>query len=244
MKSTERVRDLGEVFTPSVMVESMLDLLPAAMWAPHPSPTFLEPAAGDGNFLVAILTRKLGAIADARRTEVLPAGTDAAAVQFHALEALASIYGIDISENNIIGGTTGHEIGARSRMLSTFIRWLETETGTRLTSRSAVSVSATWVVERNLLVANMLPFEADDRPSRRNAIPLVEYHWQPETHTVKVLATTLGQVEASARTRAGEANLFDAFDVPTPVWAGPARDIRLAPIPAPPTASSTRNRRR
>lgn len=244
MKSVERVRDLGEVFTPSTMVEAMLDLLPASMWNPHPSATFLEPAAGDGNFLVAILARKLTAITDARAAGTLPAGTDAAAVEFHALEALASVYGIDISVDNIVGGTPGHEVGARTRLLEVFTGWFEGETGTTLTSRSVVVASATWIVDRNLLVANMLPFEADGKPSRRDAIPLVEYRWQPDTRTVEVLATTLGQAEASARTRAGDANLFDAFDVPTPVWAGPARDLRRAPIPAPPAAGATRNGRR
>ena len=52
VKSTDRVRDLGEVFTPTATVQAMLDLLPPDMWGVHPSPTFLEPACGDGNFLV------------------------------------------------------------------------------------------------------------------------------------------------------------------------------------------------
>ena len=62
VKSAARVRDLGEVFTPAETVQSMLDLLPVDIWASHPSPTFLEPACGDGNFLVAILDRKLDRI--------------------------------------------------------------------------------------------------------------------------------------------------------------------------------------
>lgn len=49
VKSQERVRDLGEVFTPLATVQGMLDLLPEEIWAPHPSPTFLEPACGDGD---------------------------------------------------------------------------------------------------------------------------------------------------------------------------------------------------
>lgn len=244
MKSVERVRDLGEVFTPPVMVEAMLDLLPTAVWTPHPSATFLEPAAGDGNFLVAILDRKLAAVSAARTTAMLPAGTDAAAVEFHGLEALASIYGVDISVDNIVGGTPGHEHGARTRMLDAFAAWYRSETGTALTSRSVLFASATWIVERNLLVANMLPFEPDGKPSRREAIPLVEYRWVPANGTVEVLATTLGQAEASARTRSGDANLFDAFDLPTPVWSGPAHDLRQAPIPAPPVAGAARNGRR
>lgn len=44
VKSVERVRDLGEVFTPAATVKAMLDLIPEAMWVPHPSFTFLETA--------------------------------------------------------------------------------------------------------------------------------------------------------------------------------------------------------
>jgi hypothetical protein len=245
MKSTERVRDLGEVFTPSAMVQTMLDQLPPSIWQVHPSTTFLEPAAGDGNFLVAILARKLAAISATRTEGTLPAGDDTAAIEFHALEALASIYGVDISTDNIVGGTAGHEIGARTRMLHVFSSWFAKETGTALTSRSVLSATATWIVERNLLVANMLPFESDGRPSRRDAIPLVEYHWEPGTRTVEVLATTLGQAEAAARTTTGGvATLFDELDVPEPVWSGPARELRRAPIPAPLAAGAARNRRR
>ncbi len=65
VKSVERVRDLGEVFTPAATVKAMLDLIPEAMWVPYPSFTFLEPACGDGNFLVAILERKLEGVARA-----------------------------------------------------------------------------------------------------------------------------------------------------------------------------------
>lgn len=245
MKSPERVRDLGEVFTPSAIVADMLDLLPAAMWQVHPSATFLEPAAGDGNFLVAILARKLAAISAARAEGLLPAGEgNDEAVEFHAIQALASIYGIDISTDNIVGGTPGHEVGARMRMLTVLSEWFTAETGTKLTSRSVLTATATWILERNLLVANMLPFEADGRPSRRDAIPLVEYVWEPAEGSVAVLATTMGQAQAAARTATGEATLFDEIDVPTPVWSGPARELRNAPIVAPPTAGAVKNARR
>ncbi len=104
IKSTDRVRDLAEVFTPAATVQTMLDFLPAEMWAVHPSPTFLEPACGDGNFLVAILDRKLDAVALAHRRGGLPAGLTSEAIEFHGLEALASIYAVDISRDNVMGG--------------------------------------------------------------------------------------------------------------------------------------------
>ena len=133
VKSDERVRDLGEVFTPNATVQEMLGLLPAKMWAVHPSPTFLEPACGHGNFLVAILLRKLERIATEHAIGGLPAGAAPDAAQFHALEALASIYAVDISIDNVVGGTPGHEIGARDRLLTIFSEWNASILAKRLT---------------------------------------------------------------------------------------------------------------
>ncbi len=60
IKSRERVRDLGEVYTQPREVNAMLDLIPGAF--ANIDTRFLEPAAGDGNFLVAILERKISVI--------------------------------------------------------------------------------------------------------------------------------------------------------------------------------------
>ena len=64
MKSRHRVKTYGEVFTPRHMVDRMLDLVREELETgpDFVDKTFLEPAAGDGNFLVAILHRKLHAI--------------------------------------------------------------------------------------------------------------------------------------------------------------------------------------
>lgn len=53
--------------------------------------TFLEPAAGDGNFLVAILRRKLHAIESRYPAQEWPR---------ESLFALASIYGVELLEDN------------------------------------------------------------------------------------------------------------------------------------------------
>lgn len=60
IKSKERVADHGEVFTPSWMVEAMLDLVKGE--TERIDSRFLEPACGDGNFLVQVLRRKLTAV--------------------------------------------------------------------------------------------------------------------------------------------------------------------------------------
>ena len=226
VKSTERVRDLGEVFTPAATVEDMLDMLPASMWAIHPSPTFLEPACGDGNFLIAILTRKLAAIAKAYGRGRLPAGESEDAALFHALASLASIYAVDISVENIVGGTPGHEIGARTRLLTAFTTWVHDVLQKRLTDRSPALRAATWIVEHNLIIGNMLPFDATGKPTERNAIPLIEYDFTPEDLGLRLRKTTLGDVlEAAQAEASGELSLFGPAE-PKEFWNG--RALKLA----------------
>lgn len=225
VKSSERVRDLGEVFTPSRTVDEMLDMLPESMWAIHPAPNFLEPACGDGNFLVAILSRKLESVALARSNGTLPAGESDDAILFHALEALASIYAVDISADNIIGGTPGHELGARTRLLNVLMRWHADTFGRRLNDDTDILRSAKWIVEHNIIVGNMLPVDADGRPTGRDAIPLIEYAFQPETLAVILRRTTLGDViEAAQGEVAVEMKLFGPPE-PELVWTGPG--VRL-----------------
>lgn len=232
VKSTDRVRDLGEVFTPAATVQSMLDLLPSEMWEVHPSPTFLEPACGDGNFLVAILARKLERIGAAHESGTLPAGPGIDAMQFHALEALASIYAMDISPDNVAGGNLFHGPGARDRMLSLIDEWWATRIGRRLAVDSRQLAVAQWIADRNIQVANMLEFDGAGRPTRRDAIPLVEYTWDPVAQTVAVARTTLGAVLSAVQSdTTGVMPLFD--EAPAPAWTGPAMRLDDASVAAP-----------
>jgi len=93
IKSRERVRDLGEVYTQPREVDAMLDLIPDAF--ADIDTRFLEPAAGNGNFLVAILERKI-----ARIDETVHGGTPNW-FEFALLRCLASIYAVDISLENV-----------------------------------------------------------------------------------------------------------------------------------------------
>lgn len=58
VKSKERVRAHGEVFTNEREVKEMCSLIPETIWQNIES-TFLEPACGEGAFLVEIYARKL-----------------------------------------------------------------------------------------------------------------------------------------------------------------------------------------
>lgn len=83
IKSRKRVRDFAEVYTNEREVKAMCDLIPESEWTIEK--TFLEPACGNGNFLVEILARKLKLCKDEK----------------DGLKALASIMGIDIQEDNV-----------------------------------------------------------------------------------------------------------------------------------------------
>ena len=241
VKSLDRVRDIGEVFTPLTTVNQMLDLLPADIWRPHPSCTFLEPACGDGNFLEAILDRKLRQITIGYQNGALPAGEIPSAAKFHALEAIASIYAVDISEDNVIGGVPGHEIGARSRLLDHLKGWHKECVGKRPNDGDTFVLSAQWIIDRNVQVGNMLPTNADGSPSNRESIPLVSYDWMPVTRSVTVSTTTLGAVMATSQAETnGTFTLFNAA-TPTVVWNGKVNALHQAPIAAPVGRTVPRN---
>ena len=81
IKSKKRSDDLGEVFTPQWLVDEMLDELPQEVFT-NPEKTFIDPACGDGNFLVRVLERKI-------QNGSTP------------LQALQTTYGVDIMQDNI-----------------------------------------------------------------------------------------------------------------------------------------------
>lgn len=80
-RSQERINKTGEVFTPAPLVKEMLDTLPPTLFQ-DPTKTFLDPAAGDGNFLVQVLQRKL----------------DNGATIFQALH---TTYGVELMPDNV-----------------------------------------------------------------------------------------------------------------------------------------------
>lgn len=225
VKSTQRVRDLGEVFTPANIVDDMLNLLPEEIWQIHPSKTFLEPSVGNGNFVSAILSRKLTMIDEGMKNGNLPAGTSAEAAQFHALEALSSIYGVDISEDNIIGGTPGHEIACRPRLLTIMQRWHAKNLESSTSESNDFLECAQWIVEHNMIIGNMLEFDADGNRVDRDSIVLYEYQWMPNNLTLKLLATSLSSVIETEREAAMEAFTLFGPEGPREVWSGDALQL-------------------
>jgi ubiquinone/menaquinone biosynthesis C-methylase UbiE len=80
-RMSDRVKETGEVFTPTDLVIEILKGLPISMFAP--GKTVLDPACGDGQFLVAVKWLKV--------------------IEFNMSqdEALEDIYGVDIMRDNV-----------------------------------------------------------------------------------------------------------------------------------------------
>lgn len=92
VKSKKRVAEHGEVFTNEREVNAMLDLVKQE--TERIDSRFLEPACGNGNFLIEILRRKL---------EVVKARYKKSQWEYekNALIAVMSCYGVDIMPDNV-----------------------------------------------------------------------------------------------------------------------------------------------
>lgn len=77
-RSADRVKSLGEVFTPTELVLEILEQLPAEVW--EDGKTYLDPTAGNGQFLAPVLIIKLS---------------------LGHTNPLATIYGVDIMQDNV-----------------------------------------------------------------------------------------------------------------------------------------------
>lgn len=146
IKSRERVKAHGEVNTPGVLVDQMIDVVAAT--AADIDATFFEPAAGDGNFLVAILERKLAAVEALTR--------DPVQLRLESLRALASIYGVELLADN-------HR-DAKAAMLRRFERF-HAEHGTATGPGDSLSQAAAYLIDCNIVQGNTLDgTTADGKP--------------------------------------------------------------------------------
>lgn len=92
VKSKQRVSDHGEVFTAEREVNTMLDLVKPE--TERIDSRFLEPACGEGAFLIEILRRKLEVVKSRY-------GKSPYDYERYAVLAVTSIYGVDILQDNV-----------------------------------------------------------------------------------------------------------------------------------------------
>ncbi len=140
VKSRHRVKAYGEVFTPRHMVERMLDLVREELESgpDFVDKTFLEPAAGGGNFLVAILHRKLLGVERNYPLEEWPEAS---------LFALASIYGVELLEDN-------HR-DAQEAMLDEFLHF-QVKHGVPCGPETSLRQAAAFLIDTNVVCGDTL----------------------------------------------------------------------------------------
>ena len=139
IKSKRRVADHGEVFTPSWLVEKMLDLVKGE--SERIDSRFLEPACGSGNFLVPVLQRKLAAVES-------KFGKSLFEKQHYALLGLMCTYGIELLADNILE--------CRANMLGVFSEYLNLDEADELYQAAA------YVLSQNLVHGDALTMLAHD----------------------------------------------------------------------------------
>lgn len=150
VKSRERVQQHGEVFTSEREVNAMLDLVKNE--TERIDSRFLEPACGDGNFLVEILRRKLAVC----RCYVEQKKNTQLEYEKNAVLAVSSIYGIELLPDNAAT--------CRERLYHIF------ENEYRAIYKDAIKPecleSIRYLLSKNIILGNALTYKRVDDPTR------------------------------------------------------------------------------
>lgn len=154
IKSKDRVRDQGEVFTAEREVNAMLALVQNE--TERIESRFLEPACGDGNFLAPILERKLAVVAGRYKKSQLE-------YERNVLIAIGSIYGVEFLKDNVKD--------CRKRLYGIFVAHYKSLYGKKV--KEAICKSAKTIISRNILWGDALTLKTPDD----KAEPLVFSEW-------------------------------------------------------------------
>ena len=164
IKSKERVRERGEVFTAAREVNAMLDLVKGE--TENIDSTFLEPACGTGNFLDEVLRRKL-AVCQKRY------GKSAADYEKFSFLACTTLYGVDIMADNVAR--------CRERLFETWedsFGRANTPGSPRSDFHDRVSAAVKKVFEKNILLGNALSMKRVDEKGNDLDEPIVFTEWK------------------------------------------------------------------
>lgn len=158
IKSKERVAEWGEVFTAEREVNAMCDLV--ANECLRPDSRFLEPACGDGNFLVVVLKRKLAEL----RRKYPKSPRD---YEKHSIVAVGSLYGVDVMNDNVVA--------CRERLFDIWDKEY-TDHCKEETSEEARQ-AARFIIGRNIINGNALTLKCVDADGNDTAAPIVFSEW-------------------------------------------------------------------
>ena len=158
IKSKNRVVDHGEVFTNEREVKAMCDLVIEE--TERIDSRFLEPACGDGNFLIEILKRKLDIVKVKYKKSVYD-------YERYSLLALGSIYGVELLMDNTIS--------CRERL---FEYWnSEYKKISKKEYDNNTVDSAKFILEKNIVCGNALTLLKVDDDGNDLKDPIVFSEW-------------------------------------------------------------------
>ena len=160
IKSDERVKDHGEVYTPKHIVDDMLKLVKDESY--RLDSTFLEPAAGNGNFLVEILRRKLETAKELGKGQL----------DRNTFIAVTSIYSIDILMDNVME--------SKERMKGVITKAYG-DIGVELSEEMIGTID--YVMDKNIIWGNTLEGKRQDT---EEDIEIIEWEMDGDSVTRKV----------------------------------------------------------
>ncbi len=149
IKSKDRVAAHGEVFTNPREVNAMLDLVKPE--TERLDSRFLEPACGDGNFLIEILRRKL-AICE---TRVKAKQYTQLQYEHDAIWAISSIYGIELLADNAAA--------CRERLLNYFTEQYQSLFKSKC--KDNCIEAARYILSKNIIHGDALTYKRVDKPN-------------------------------------------------------------------------------
>lgn len=194
IKSRKRVVDHGEVFTSEREVNAMLDLVYNE--TQRIDSRFLEPACGDGNFLVQILIKKLNLVNSQNRL-------NQSEFKRNSILALSSLYGVELLEDNV-------KI-CRMRLLNIFeenYKKIQKDEDFKL-----ISV-AKYILDQNIICGDALTLK-----DKYFSKPLVFSEWSFIGSKVKQRQYTLTQLLENAPSDTDNlfSDLWDEVFIPRPI---------------------------
>ena len=158
IKSKNRVQEYGEVFTNEREVKAMCDLVKEE--TERIDSRFLEPACGDGNFLVEILNRKLDVVKKKYKKSSLD-------YEKNAVLAISSIYGVDILIDNVLA--------CRERLFKMWDKAYKNVCKNDCNDQTRDAVK--FILEKNIVCGNALTLCCVDGNGKDTDKPIVFSEW-------------------------------------------------------------------
>ena len=195
VKSKGRVTDFGEVNTSEREVNAMLDLVK------HETETldsrFLEPACGDGNFLIEVLNRKLEMLVKKYKKNQYE-------FERNSVVVVGSIYGVDILEDNA-------QV-ARDRLFNRFLEVYKKHFKEYLNDNLVNSVK--FIIDKNIIYGDALTLKQVNTDN-----PVTFCEWSVVNNKLKRRDFTLSDLIAYAPFEKGTlfSDMGDEVYIPSPI---------------------------